>query len=1159
MASKTGSRIYVGTPEETPIDVVSRVTDYLARKFPNQSPAEALAGLPTDERAAWLASLTPSEQAQLEYTWDFWARPNQREPKTPYKVLILMAGRGYGKDLRNSTPIATPRGWKTMGSLSVGDVVFDENGIQTRVTGIYPQGLKQMYRLKFSDSTFIDAGAEHLWVTWQHRDRKAFLRSRYEKDKTKFPRDWVNWKSNSSIGPEVRTTLDIANTLTHSKRADTNHCIPLAGALYTPQYEIPIDYYLLGYWLGDGHSNDQAVTVGDEDLDWVIDAFSAQYAIELKAPENRSWMVRCPGMAQHLRSLGIFGKGAKRIPEKCLRASYAQRLALLQGLMDSDGSADNDGSSVEFCNKNADLSNGVVELARSLGQKPVLNTGWASLYGKDCGERYRVTWKPTIDVFRLPRKRDCIHFDGAQALRNHHRMIEAVEKIDTDESTCITVDSPNAMFLAGEGMIPTHNTRTAAEIVRGWIESGKRKHIALVGANAADVRDTMVEAVYKQGSGLMQICPPWNRPHYSPTKKTLVWNNPNYPSYGAVCSLYSAEEPDGLRGPSHDGAWIDEWAKQKFGDSVWHMLKFTLRRGDNPQTIISTTPKPVTFLIDMLKEAQESKEDGTNDVIVVKGSTYENRANLSSSFITDINQMYEGTTLGRQEIYADLVLDAEGALWNMAMIDASRLRMNREGVISIPSLERIVIAVDPQTGYKIDTEKSKTANGRTMTGIVAAGASMHVRGQPPHAYILGDYSMNGKPEDWAKEVIRAYRLHDAQEIVAEQNQGGQMIASVIRTVDPHVRIKLVTATIKKHERAIPVVAKYQQCVAGDTLIVTSRGEIPIRDVKYGDYVYTRRGLRKVLWSGITGTKKTVKVCFGDKTLICTPKHEIFSNKRFTHAEQLADTYGILLLWQEKGFLRVVVGKLLRERAIAVIHAVLAVCGQRESQLDRIERLKEYVIMKTKKATGDPHGAVIETAGNYYTEKYGNISMVRYPTVMISITKIQTKEIIPSRISFHYGLQTIKHAMSAIRILTKSWQESGRRNLSGGRPEKPLQEYVSGVMDRSIPKQQESDSVHRNVTRAIGMITVKEHEIMPVYNLHVEDDHEFFADGILVHNCRVHHVGVMAELEQEMVLYEPGDEENKRSPNRMDALVWGVRYLLVDGQRAGAGISIGRRI
>ena len=363
------------------------------------------------------------------------------------------------------------------------------------------------------------------------------------------------------------------------------------------------------------------------------------------------------------------------------------------------------------------------------------------------------------------------------------------------------------ILMAGRGF---GKTRTAAEIVKGWIESGEKKHVALVAANAADLRDTMIEAVYKQGSGMMQICPPWNRPHYSPTKKTLVWSNPNYPSYGAVCSLYSGEEPDSLRGPSHDGAWVDEWAKMKYGDSVWHMLKFTLRRGTNPQTVISTTPKPVMFLIDMLKAAEESKADGTNDVIVRRGSTYENRANIASEFLKDIAEMYEGTTLGRQEIYADLVLQADGALWTPGMIELGRLRGE------LPSLKQIVVALDPQTGYRIDdspVRKLRTIAKATLTGIVTVGLGVPIKGQPLHAYVLRDDSVNGKPEQWAQRAVDTYKIYAQRYptvVVAESNQGGEMIRSVIRSIDPYVPVRLVSAQAKKHERAIPVVAKYQQ-------------------------------------------------------------------------------------------------------------------------------------------------------------------------------------------------------------------------------------------------------------------------------------------------------------------------------------------------------------
>lgn len=804
MPTKKGATIYVGTDQETPEDVVSRVTDILAKKFPNQSPAEALAGLPPLERAAWLGSLSENEQSQLEYSWDFWARPNQREPKIPYKVLILLAGRGFGK------------------------------------------------------------------------------------------------------------------------------------------------------------------------------------------------------------------------------------------------------------------------------------------------------------------------------------------------------------------------SRTAAETVRGWVESGKYKHVAMVGANAADVRDTMVEATFKQGSGLMQICPPWNKPHYSPTKKVLVWNNPNYPSYGAVCSLYSGDVPDSLRGPSHDGAWIDELCKMVQMEAVWDMLKLTLRRGDNPKIVVSTTPKPVPLLIDLLKQAQESKEDGTNDIVVIKGNTYENRANLSSSFIEDINQMYEGTTLGRQEIYADIMLDSAGALWNMAMIDNSRIRMNRDGIIHIPTCGKTIISVDPQIGYKIDTEKSRTATGRTMTGIIAAASSFPVRGQPLHAYILGDYSTNGKPEQWGQAAVNAYKAHDAQLLIAESNNGGEMIASVIRSIDPHVRVQLITATAKKHERAIPVVSKYQQCLAGDTLVSTEFGDVKISGIRTGDRVWTRNGLRAVLWAGQTGARNTIAISHGERTLVCTPDHEIFSGNKFSHAEDLDGTYATLTVWQS-GIRSTSVGTVhasmqLRENPICAIPAEQGKCGKRDYQFTPTELLKESDILRMPKGTGVLEvGEISMEVGNCCTEEYGKRITVQFQQGIIFIISMVTRVIMLLIILFRCTQQITKLCMKDIHIPKKYWLEYVKQNVNGGNAASRLREYANGALATFLQKLQEFDSVRRNVTQVSGMTSVKKSVKMPVYNLHVENDHEFFANGILVHNCRVHHVGILPDLEFEQVNYEPGDEENKKSPNRMDALVWAVRHLLVDGVRAGAGISIARRI
>ncbi len=173
-------------------------------------------------------------------------------------------------------------------------------------------------------------------------------------------------------------------------------------------------------------------------------------------------------------------------------------------------------------------------------------------------------------------------------------------------------------------------------------------------------------------------------------------------------------------------------------------------------------------------------------------------------------EQYEGTSLGRQELYADIVLGSEGSLWSMDLIDDNRIRMNRDGTLLLPSFGRTVIGVDPQTGYRIDSDLNIKTTKSTLTGIVPVAAGIQVRGQNLHAYVLADDSINGKPEQWGNAVVRSYRRHDAVLVCAERNQGGLMIESVIRSIDPTVKVYLLTAVGKKHERAIPVVTKYEQ-------------------------------------------------------------------------------------------------------------------------------------------------------------------------------------------------------------------------------------------------------------------------------------------------------------------------------------------------------------
>lgn len=323
------------------------------------------------------------------------------------------------------------------------------------------------------------------------------------------------------------------------------------------------------------------------------------------------------------------------------------------------------------------------------------------------------------------------------------------------------------LLLAGRGF---GKTRCGAEWVRERVESNLAKRIALVAPTAADARDTMVEGE----SGILAICPPWNKPQYEPSKRRLTW-----PS-GAIATLFSAEEPERLRGPQHDTAWCDEIAAWKYPQETWDMLQFGLRLGDDPRCAITTTPKPIPLVKDILKNPVTA---------VTRGSTYDNITNLAPAFVDIIISKYEGTRLGRQELNAEILDDNPDALWQRSNIDDHR-------VSSIPELTRIVVGVDPAV-----TSKS----GSDDTGIVVAGIDKRM-----HGYILGDYTCHTTPQKWAQEVIAAYHKHSADRIVGETNNGGEMVEHTLRTVDPGIPFKAVHASRGKQTRAEPISAYYEQ-------------------------------------------------------------------------------------------------------------------------------------------------------------------------------------------------------------------------------------------------------------------------------------------------------------------------------------------------------------
>jgi hypothetical protein len=380
----------------------------------------------------------------------------------PSKVGVIESGNlggGTGtsqdKALDLSTPIPTPTGWTTMGELAIGDLVIDEAGRPCAVIGTFEVPNAESYRITFSDSTHLDACADHLWVTWTAADRKAYGRNQGTV-KTALPADWPNWRSAKGTGPRIRRTAEIVNTLIVGA-ARNNHSIPVTGALDLPEADLPISPYTLGAWLGDGTSSCGGFTNSYGDEHTIAEIRAEGHGVTERMSYRSKGL--CPqytitGLITFLRANNILNN--KHVPAVYFRASVAQRTALLQGLMDTDGGFSS-GQQVLFRNTNEALADAVVELARSLGQKPVKAKGRAMLNGVDCGVQFGVTWTPTIQCFRLPRKAAQWQ-PNSHAMQLLHRTITSAVRIPNRPMRCIRVDSPNAMYLAGDAMIPTHNT-----------------------------------------------------------------------------------------------------------------------------------------------------------------------------------------------------------------------------------------------------------------------------------------------------------------------------------------------------------------------------------------------------------------------------------------------------------------------------------------------------------------------------------------------------------------------------------------------------------------------------------------------------------------------------------------------------------------------------
>jgi deoxycytidine triphosphate deaminase len=414
-----------------------------------------------------------------------------------------LAARLEGKALALDTPIPTPQGWRTMGDLRRGDLVFDQAGSPCRVVNASEVLLGRPCReVRFSDGRRIVADLHHQWLTCDknardHHDRRT----------------------------RIVTTAQIEAKL--RVRGEWNHQVPLAGPVQYPMRELPIDPYVLGIWLGDGTTTCAMITCADQEI--LEEIRKAGYSVSKRPPK---YLYRIGGGSRRLRDVrtgrylpdgslnstlraqGLLGN--KHVPSAYLTASIAQRTALLQGLMDSDGSVDAYGR-CEFSSTLESLADGVVELAVSLGFRPVKNKERATLHGIDHGPRYRVRFAPDGPVFRLPRKLSRLRIG-----QRHHRFraIVDVREVPSVPVRCIQVDAPTGLFLAGQGFIPTHNSSLGrlglmTHSTAGFLDPGFHGHVTLELSNVANLPITLYPGMRIGQIAVFQLTTPAERPYGS--------------------------------------------------------------------------------------------------------------------------------------------------------------------------------------------------------------------------------------------------------------------------------------------------------------------------------------------------------------------------------------------------------------------------------------------------------------------------------------------------------------------------------------------------------------------------------------------------------------------------------------------------------------------
>lgn len=738
------------------------------------SPIELMIAAGTFED--WRASLTEEEKDEIDYMWEeVWARPNQKEPDGVFMFWLLLLGRGGGKRLAINTEIPTSDGFKMMSNIKVGDKVFDENGKECNVTFVSEVcDTPDLYKVFFDNGSYVYADAEHQWFVYDFLCRKNLRRYKNTKAKAK-----------------VVDTEFIKNNLYYDKNA--NFAVPVPKPVEYSEKVLPLEPYLVGALLSQFSYREDLLLINNIDVEIIDRIRSYGYRTKFVRDSDNYY---CTTYKIHsdefdvLERIKYLNLKFRRIPQCYLTASIEQRKELLYGIMDGMGHRVKKKIVVEFHNNEMAFKADFLELLASLGIKVCNNP------------KINIVEINFIDYPLFTLKRKLRNQKTTTRNINKYLYIVGVEKINPIPAKCITVDSENGVYLCTRNYIPTHNTRTGAEWIRKRVEVDGARHIALVARSPAEANKVMV----KGPAGILAVSRPDFMPVYNGSALTLTWPN------GAQAYIFSSFEPDKLRGPQFDTAWCDELAAWKYLNRTWDNLVMGLRLNENvdPKCIITTTPRPLPIIKEWVAESADSN---ASSVRISYGSTYENTF-LAPSIIKEMRKKYEGTKIGEQELYGKILGDAEGALWSISNLELHRIDLfeteefkgrtefERKWNFITENIVRIVISIDPSVGSSRD---DTGGNEVCETGIIVAGL-----GKDGHGYLLEDCSKRATPAEWARTAVNAYHRYKADRIVAETNQGGDMVEAVLRSIDDNISYKKVFGKKGKYTRAEPISSLYEQ-------------------------------------------------------------------------------------------------------------------------------------------------------------------------------------------------------------------------------------------------------------------------------------------------------------------------------------------------------------